>query len=208
MDNIDEVEVFGVIHTCEVQGSTHENEHVQTYVVEAFDIDAGRDVYEELIDNDDAEDNLEFFDELQVKHNVDTCPILNPTPKWFTTNMWNNIHDPSPSMETCLTSWLKGDQPTKEIPLKNKALVQHALTMFFVEHNKKYKSIKSNFDRLVVGCVYNACPWLVRAICSKKYNMWKITKCKGPYICSSLQEKLDGRMMDSKFIIVTLETYI
>ena len=65
----------------------------------------------------------------------------------------------------------KGDQPTKEILLKNKALVQHALTMFFVEHNKKYKSIKLDFDRLVVSCVYNACPWLVQAICSKKHNM-------------------------------------
>ena len=41
MDNIEEVEVFEAIHTCEVQRFTHENEHVQTYVVEAFDIDAG-----------------------------------------------------------------------------------------------------------------------------------------------------------------------
>ena len=208
MDNIEEVEVFEVIHTCEVQMFTHENEHVQTYVVEAFDIDAGWDVHEEFIDNDDAEDNPEFFDELQVKHNVDTCPILNPTPKWFTTNTWNNIHDLSPFMETCLMSWQERDQPTKEILLKNKALVQHDLTMFFVEHNKKYKSIKSDFNRLVMSCVYNAYPWLVRAICSKKHNMWKITKCKGPYICLSLQVELDGRMMDSKFIVVTLETYI
>ena len=41
MDNIEEAEVLGVIHTREVQGSTHKNEHVQTYVVEAFDIDIG-----------------------------------------------------------------------------------------------------------------------------------------------------------------------
>nr|POE68742.1 hypothetical protein CFP56_17621 [Quercus suber] len=141
--------------------STHENEHVQTYVVEAFDIDAVRDVYEEFIDNDGAENNLEFFDELQVEHNVDTCPILNPTPEWFTTNTSNNIHDPSPFMETCLTSWQEGDQPTKGMLLKNKALVQHALTMFFVEHNKKYNSIKSDFDRSVVSCVHNACLWSV-----------------------------------------------
>ena len=53
---------------------------------EAFNIDANRDVYEEFIDNDSAEDNPEFFDELQVEHNVDTCPILNPTPEWFTAN--------------------------------------------------------------------------------------------------------------------------
>ena len=53
---------------------------------EAFNIDANRDVYEEFIDNDSAEDNPEFFDELEVEHNVDTCPTLSPTPEWFTTN--------------------------------------------------------------------------------------------------------------------------
>ena len=93
---------------------------------EAFDIDANRDVYEEFIDNDSAEDNPEFFDELQLEHNVDTCPILNPTPKWFKANTWDNIYDPSPSMETCLTSRQEGDQPTKGMLFKNKASMQHA----------------------------------------------------------------------------------
>ena len=95
-------------------------------------------MYEEFIDNDGAEDNPGFFDELEVEHNVDTCPILNSTLEWFITNTWNNIHNPSLSMETCLTSWQEGDQSTKGMLLKNKALVLHALTMFFVEHNKKY----------------------------------------------------------------------
>ena len=98
---------------------------------EAFDIDAGRDVYEEIIDNDGAKDNPKFFDELQVEHNADTCPILNPTPEWFTANMWDNIHDPSPSMETRLTSRQEGDQPTKEMLLKNKASVEHAYYVLY-----------------------------------------------------------------------------
>ena len=41
---------------------------------------------------------------------------------------------------------------------KNKALVQHALTMFSVEHNKKFKYIKSDLERMVVTCVHDACP--------------------------------------------------
>ena len=59
-------------------------------------------------------------------------------------------------------------------------------TIFFVEHNKKYKSIKSNFDRLVMSCVCDAYLWSVWAICSKKHNLWKITTCKGPHTYSSL----------------------
>ena len=91
---------------------------------------------------------------------------------------------------------------------KNKASVQHSLTMFSVEHNKKYKYIKLDFERLVVMCVHDACLWLVRATSSKKHNMWMIITCKGPHICSSLQVDNDGRMMDSKFIAITLKIYI
>ena len=92
----------------------------------AFDIDASRDVYEKFIDNDGAKDNPEFFDELEVEHNVDTCPTLSLTPEWFTTNTWDNIHDSSPSMETCLMSRQEGDQPTKGMLFKNMASEQHA----------------------------------------------------------------------------------
>jgi len=61
-------------------------------------------VYEEFIDNDGVEDNVEFLDELHVEDNMETCPIPNPTPEWFTANMWDNIHDPSPYSKMCVTS--------------------------------------------------------------------------------------------------------
>ena len=208
MDNIEKAKVLAAIHMNEVCNCSHENEYVQSNVDEAYDIYARQDVYEEFIDNDGVEDNVEFFDELHVEDNMETCPILDPTPEWFTENMWDNIHDPSPSTEMCVTSWQKGDQPTKGMQFKNKALVQHALTMYSMEHNKKYKSIKANFNRLVVSYVYDACPWLVRAICSKKHKLWNLTTCKGPHTCSSLQVDCDGRMMDSEFLAITLETYI
>ena len=108
-NNIKDAKVLGSIHTHEVWGYTHRNEDVQTYMVEAIEMDVTWDVYEEFIDNDGPEDNLEFLDELQVENNVDTCPIPKPTPEWFTSNTWDNIHDPSPSMETCLKSWQEGD---------------------------------------------------------------------------------------------------
>nr|XP_023883392.1 uncharacterized protein LOC111995693 [Quercus suber] len=80
--------------------------------------------------------------------------------------------------------------------------------MFFVGLNKKFKYMKSDPERLVVTCVEDACPWSVRAINSKRRKLWEITTCKGPHTCSSLQVDHDGRMMDSKFIAITLESYV
>lgn len=77
-------------------------------------------MYEDFIDNDGVKDNVEFLDELHVEDKMKTIPILNPTPEWFTANMWDNIHDPSPSMKTYVTSWQKGDQLTKGMLFKNK----------------------------------------------------------------------------------------
>lgn len=105
MDNIEDVEVLGSFYTHEVRGYTHKNEDVQTYMDEAIKMDDTWNVYEEFINNDGLEDNPEFFDEQRVENNMDACPIPNPTPEWFTSNTWDNIHDPSASMETCLTSW-------------------------------------------------------------------------------------------------------
>ena len=80
--------------------------------------------------------------------------------------------------------------------------------MFSVGLNKKFKYMKSDPSRLVVMCVHDACPWSVRAISSKRHKMWMITTCKGPHTCLPLQVGQDGRMMDSKFIAITLESYV
>ena len=57
MDNIEDVEVLGSIHTCEGGGYTHRNEDIQTYLDEAIEMDDTQDVYEEFIDNHGPEDN-------------------------------------------------------------------------------------------------------------------------------------------------------
>ena len=80
--------------------------------------------------------------------------------------------------------------------------------MFSVGLNKKFKYKKSDPEKLVVTCVHNACLWSVRAISSKRHKMWMITTCKGPYTCLSFQVDHKGRMMDSKFIAITLESYV
>ena len=46
MDNIEDAEVLGSIHTREGQGCTHRNEDIQTYLDEAIEMDDTRDVYE------------------------------------------------------------------------------------------------------------------------------------------------------------------
>ena len=149
-------------------------------------MDDTRDVYEKFIDNDGLLDNPKFLDELQPENNVNASPNPNPNPKWFTSNIWDDIHDPLPCLEIGMMSWQSGDKPSKGMLFKNKAIVQHALTMFFVGLNKKFKYMKSDPGRLVVMCVHDACLWLVRAIYSKRHTLWMITTCKGPYTCSSL----------------------
>ena len=79
-------------------------------------------------------------------------PNIVPIPEWFTLNTWDNINDPSPSMDTGhITSWHKGDQLVKGMLLKNKVSVQYVLTFYSVENNnKQYKYIKPDSNRLVV----------------------------------------------------------
>ena len=119
------------------------------------------DTRDEFIDNDGPVDNPEFLDELEVENNVDACPNLNPNPEWFMSNIWDDIHDPSPSLEIGLMSWRLGDESSKGMIFKNKAAVQHALTMFSIGLNKKFKYKKLDPKRLVVTCVHDACPWSV-----------------------------------------------
>ena len=150
MDNTEDAEVLGSIHTREDEGYTYRNEDIQTYLDEATEMDDTRDVYEEFIDNDGPVENPELLDELQPQNN------LNPNPEWFTSNTWDDIDDPSPSLETSLLSWRPGDEPSKGMLFKNKAAVQHTLTMFSVGLNKKFKYMKSYPERLVVTCVHDA----------------------------------------------------
>ena len=152
-----------------------------------IDIDASRDVYEEFIDIDGPVDKAEVLDGPQIENNEEDCPTIVPIPEWFTSNIWDNINDPSPALGTGqLISWHKCDQLAKGMLFKNKAFVHYVLKLYFVEHNKQYKVIKFDTNRLVVRCIHEACPWSIRATCSKKHGMWQISKCKGPHSCTSL----------------------
>nr|POF11065.1 hypothetical protein CFP56_76579 [Quercus suber] len=108
MDNSEDAEVY-----------THENEDIQTNFDDAIEMDDTRDMYEEFIDNDGPEDNPEFLDEVEVENNVDACPNPNPIPDWFTSNTWDNIHDPSPSMETGNPLTDGGGQHTHRVDLRS-----------------------------------------------------------------------------------------
>ncbi|XP_023895519.1 uncharacterized protein LOC112007411 [Quercus suber] len=209
VDDVDETEVLGTTHTHDVGGSSHMYEHVQADMDGGIDIDASRDVYEEFIDTDGLVDDAEVLDVPLIENNEKDCPTTVPIPEWFTSNTWDNIKDPSPTLGTGhLISRHKGDHPAIGMLFKSKASVQYVLTLYSVEHNKQYKVIKSNTNRLVVRCIHEACMWSIRAICSKKHGLWQISKCTAPYSCSSLQVATNGRMMDSKFISIALEKYV
>nr|POE76107.1 hypothetical protein CFP56_05071 [Quercus suber] len=154
-------------------------------------------------------DNPKVLDELQVEQNEKACLNTVSIPKWFTSNTWDNINDPSHSLGIGqLTSWHKGDHLSKGMLFKNKASVQYVLTFYSMEHNKQYKVIKSNTNRLVVRCIHETCPWSIWAICNKKHGMWLVSKCKDPHSFTFLQVVTDGRMIDSRITSIALEQYV
>ncbi|XP_023916275.1 uncharacterized protein LOC112027857 [Quercus suber] len=209
VDDVDKTKVLGATHTHDVGGSSHTYEHVQADMDGGIDIDASRDVYEEFIDIDGVVDDAEVLDVPLIKNNEEDCPTTVPIPEWFTSNTWDNIKDPSPALDTGhLKSWHKGDHLAIGMLFKNKASVQLVLTLYSVKHNKQYKVIKSDTNRLVVWCIHKACLWSIRAICSKKHGLWQISKCMGPHSCSSFQVATNEWMMDSKFISIALKKYV
>ena len=201
--------MLGATQTHDVGGSSHTYEHVEAYMDGGIDIDTNRYEYEDFIDTNGPVDEAEVIDGTQIENNEEDCPSTISIPEWFTSNTWDNINDPSPALGTRQrTSCYKDDQPAKGMLFQNKASIHYVLTLYSVEHNKQYKVITSDTKRLVVRCIHEACPWSIRATCSKKHRMWVINKCNGPHSCTSLQVTTDGRMMDSKFISIALEKYV
>ena len=187
VDDLDNTEVLGTTQTHDVGRSSHTYEHVQAYMDGGIDIDASQDEYEEFIDIDGPVDEAEVIDGTQIENNEEDCPSKVSILKWFTSNTWDNINDPSPALGTGqLISWHKDDQPAKGMLFQNKSSIHYVLTLYFVEHNKQYKVIKSDTKRLVMQCIHEACPWSIRATCSKKHRMWVIGKCNGPHSYTSL----------------------
>ena len=179
--------MLGATHTHDVGGSSHTYKHVQADMDWGINIDASRDVYKEFIDTDGPADDTEVLDVPQIENNEEDFLTIVLILEWFTSNTWDNINDLSPALGTGhLTSWHKGDHLEMGMLFKNKATIQYVLTLYSVEHNKQYKVIKSNTNRLVVRCIHKACLWSIRASCSKKRRMWQISKCKGPHSCSSV----------------------
>ena len=98
LDNTEEAKVLVATQTHDVGGSNHAYEHVQAYMDGGLDIDPSRDVYKKFINNDGPMDNLEVLDKLQVEQNEEACPNTVLIPEWFTSNTWDNINDPLPSL--------------------------------------------------------------------------------------------------------------
>ena len=167
--------MLGATHTHDVGGSSHTYKHVQADMDWGINIDASRDVYKEFIDTDGPADDTEVLDVPQIENNEEDCLTTVPIPEWFTSNTWGNINDPSPVLGIGhLTIWHKGDHPVTGMLFKNKDSIQYVLTLYSVEHNKQYKVIKSDTNKLVVRCIHEACLWSIRASCNK-HGMWVIS---------------------------------
>ena len=73
-------------------------------------------------------DNVDHIKDVVVEENRDTCPGLDPTPEWFTKNIWDNMFDSSQVMQAKISSWMLGEQPMKWMVFMTKLVVQYALT--------------------------------------------------------------------------------
>ena len=43
-------------------------------------------------------DEVEVLDGTQIEKNEEDCPLTVSNPEWFTSNTWDNINDPSPTL--------------------------------------------------------------------------------------------------------------
>ncbi|KAK7845370.1 hypothetical protein CFP56_009451 [Quercus suber] len=189
----------------ELHGGTFENEDDYGVVDDATHIDVTRDDFEEFLDTMGEHEDVDHIEDMVVEENRDTCPGPDPTPEWFTKNTWDNIFDPSPTMQAEVSSWTPGEQPLKGMVFATKLAVRHALTWYAVRENFSFKTEHSDSERLMVSCEDDSCPWSVRAICCKGDNVWKIAKCKGSHTCDKIQNAHDGWMIDSVFLAYVLE---
>ena len=80
----------------------------------------------------------------------------------------------------------------KGMVFTTKLVMRHALTWYVVRENFSFKTEHSDLKRLIVSSKDDSCPRSVRAICCKGDNIWKIAKCKGPYMCDKIQNAHDG----------------
>ena len=73
------------------------------------------------------------------------------------------------------------------------------------------RDLNSNFAYIknyLVSCENDSCPWSIHAICSKRDNVWKITKCKGLHTCLFIQVDNNGQMIDLAYLPNILEQFI
>ena len=61
---------------------------------------------------------------------------------------------------------------------------------------------RSTKSRLSVKCIDGSCKWYIGEIVKPKFNgLWMITSYRGPHSYIPLGTALDGRMMDSNFLV-------
>ena len=90
--------MLGAAQTHDVGGSSHTYEHVEAYMDGGIDIDTNRYEYEDFIDTNGPVDEAEVLDGTQIENNEEECPFTVSIPEWFTSNIWDNINDPSPTL--------------------------------------------------------------------------------------------------------------
>uniref|UniRef100_A0A2N9HNX1 MULE transposase domain-containing protein n=1 Tax=Fagus sylvatica TaxID=28930 RepID=A0A2N9HNX1_FAGSY len=164
------------------------------------DFDDVHDDYEdelcELIINDcDSHED----DDIHAQHSTPCIPTMEAPSPSFIANTWDNISVPCDDMVTPLSSWDKELEFRKGLIFSNKAEVQHAVKIYSIKRNQRYKVYESNLTQWAVYCT-NECSWKLRACQRKKHGFWEITKYYGPHTCTNLDVSKDGKMLDSNLI--------
>ena len=112
----------------ELHGGTSENENEHGLGDDATHNNVTKDDFKELLNTMGEHDNVDHIKDVVVEENRDTCSGLDPTPEWFTKNIWDNMFDSSQVMQAKISSWMLGEQPMKWMVFMTKLAVQYALT--------------------------------------------------------------------------------
>ena len=86
----------------------------------------------------------------------------------------------------------------------SKDAVKNAVKQYVMKVHQSFKVIESKSNKYVVCCLNKStechCPFYMRAILSKKTNMWKVTQWGGPHTCMNMTMTQDHEKLDSDLI--------
>ena len=86
----------------------------------------------------------------------------------------------------------------------SKDAVKNALKQYVMKVHQSFKVLETKSHKYIVCCPNRSaecpCPFYMRAILSKKTDLWKVTQWGGPHTCLNMSVTQDHDKLDSDLI--------